>query len=160
MAKTANGTIPVADDILKRIDPTTDDYQHFYEFAFVDDSEEWYGVIDDIYPDDVWVVKINIGYVTDSFTDYGVVLEKDNNDVLFQGAHDADGISEAFVWDGATILGGNSPPGNIDLVLQQVDSTDAGVNYSAHVTAYRVKKDPRSDEATPPHGTGTIENFD
>lgn len=161
MPKTANGSMPIDAETLRTIDPTSDDFQHFYDFGFYDDSEEHFGVFSDIYPGDIWVVKFNVGYVSDAFQDWGVILQTDGNETLFQGIHDSDGLSEVFVWDGDTLLGSGSAPGNVDLLVQQVVTSDSGVNYSAHVTAYRVKKDPRAlQDDEPPFRSGTQEVFD
>lgn len=163
MPETRSSPTPIDPELFRNIDPDSNDFQVFNPgVVSVDDSEEWFGVVSDVYEKDLWVVKLNAEFVTDTFTLYLVTLQTDSENVLFQTKHEDDSASKTLLLDGSTILDGNSAPGNIDLQVEQADTSNGAVDYVPFVTGYRIRKDPRAadDGGTPPVITGTTESFD
>lgn len=137
-SKTSPGGIDLSAADLKNLDLSDNDVQRFWAFDFIDDDEEYFGVINDIDLGDLWLINLQVGYATDSFSLYGVHLEDDANNQIWGGHHDEETLNVTMVFTGADLLGGNTPPGNMDLVIQQADTSDSGQNFQVYVSGVRL----------------------
>lgn len=159
---TGYGGLNISAADLKNLNTGANDIVSFTAFDYIDDSEEYYGGTlgwDDVQQGDVWLCNIQAGYSSDVYHIYGVTAQDDNDNAIWRGHHDENGLNANFIVKGDEILDGNAEPGNVDILIQQSDTSNSGVNYQLGVYAIRLKS-TESEGRNRAHGLNGLESLD